>query len=41
MRWVGYVARIGEISSGYRTLVGNMKGRTHSEDIDPDGKIIL
>jgi hypothetical protein len=34
VRWAGYVARI-------RELVGNLKGRDHSENLGVDGRIII
>jgi hypothetical protein len=41
MRWVGHVARIGDMRNTYKILVGNQKGRDHMEDLGVDGKIIL
>jgi hypothetical protein len=41
MGGVGHVARMGEMRSAYKMLVGNLKGRNHSEDLGVDGRIIL
>jgi hypothetical protein len=35
--WIGHVARM-EMINAYKILVGNLRGRDHSEK---DGKIIL
>jgi hypothetical protein len=32
---------MGEMKNAYNILVGNLKGRDHSEDLGTDGKIIL
>jgi hypothetical protein len=41
MRWAGHVARMGEERGSYRILVGRPEGRSHLEDPDVDGRIIL
>jgi hypothetical protein len=41
MRWAEYVARMGEIRNAYNILIGNLKGKSHSEDLGVDGKMIL
>jgi hypothetical protein len=41
MRWVGHVARIGEIRYVYNILSGNLKGRDRADDLGVDGKITL
>jgi hypothetical protein len=41
MRWVGHVARMGEVRDAYRILVGDMREGDHLEDPGIDGKIIL
>jgi hypothetical protein len=33
IRWVGHVARMGEMRVVYRVLVGNVRERNHSEDL--------
>jgi hypothetical protein len=40
-RWAGRVARMGEMRSAYRILVGSREGRNHLEDSGIDGKIVL
>jgi hypothetical protein len=35
----GYVARMGVLRNAYSILVGNLKGRDHSEDLGVEGKI--
>jgi hypothetical protein len=40
-RWVGHVARIGEIRNTYAVFVGKLKTGVHSEDLGVDGRIIL
>jgi len=37
----GHVARMGEMKNAYNTLVANLKGRDHTEDIGVNGKITL
>jgi hypothetical protein len=39
MRWVDYVARIGEMNTIF--WFENLKGRDHLEDPSVDGEIIL
>jgi hypothetical protein len=34
MRWVGYVACIGEKGNAKRVLVGQPEGKNHPEDLD-------
>jgi hypothetical protein len=41
MRWAGHVARMGEGIVEHRVLVGRPEGKSHWEDRDVDGKIIL
>ena len=41
MRWVGYVARMGERRRVYTVLVGKPEGKRTLEDADVDGRIIL
>jgi hypothetical protein len=41
MRWADYVACNGETRYEYSTLVGNLTGREHLEDICVDEMIIL
>jgi len=41
MRWAGRVVRMGEMRNAYKILVGNLKGRDHSDDPDVGGRIIL
>jgi hypothetical protein len=37
----GHVARVGKMRNAYKTLVANLEGREHSEDLGVYGKIIL
>jgi len=41
MRRAENVARTREMRNAYRILVGNLKRRVGSEDLDVDGRIIL
>jgi len=41
MRWVGYVARMGDRRGAYRILVGRPEGKGHLEDLGINGRIIL
>jgi hypothetical protein len=41
MRWAGHIARMGAMRNAYRILVGKHKGKSHSEDLRVDGRIIL
>ena len=41
MRWEGHVVRMGERRGVYRVLVGKTEGKSHLEDPDIDGMIIL
>jgi hypothetical protein len=41
MRWPVHVAHMGEIRNAYKILVGNLKGRDHSEDLGVEATIIL
>jgi hypothetical protein len=41
MSWAGHVAHMEEIINAYNILVGEPKGRDHSEVLGVDGKIIL
>jgi hypothetical protein len=41
MGWTVYVARIGELKNIYRIVIGNLRGRGHSEELEVDGEIIL
>jgi len=40
MRWPEYVACMGEIGNTYKILVRYPEGKSHSEDLDVDGRII-
>jgi hypothetical protein len=40
-RWAAHVARIGEVRSVYRVLVGKPEGKRRLEDPVVDGRIIL
>jgi hypothetical protein len=37
----GYISRMREMENAFSILVGNLKGRDHSEDLAIDGRIIL
>jgi len=39
MRCARHVACMGKIGNAYNMLVGNLKGRDHSEDLGVDGKV--
>jgi hypothetical protein len=41
MRWVGYVAHVGEMKNAYKILVGKPERMSHSEELGVDRKIIL
>jgi len=41
MRWVGYVARMGERTSVYRVWCGDPREREHFDDLGVGGKMIL
>jgi len=41
MRWAGYVARMRKMRNAYNILIGNQKGKSLSEDLGVDGKMIL
>jgi len=41
MRLIGHVARMGEMRKAYIMLVGKPEGKSHSEDLGIDGRIIL
>jgi hypothetical protein len=41
MRWAGHVARIGELRYVYKILVEKHEGKSHSEDLGIDVRIIL
>jgi hypothetical protein len=41
MRWVKYVARMGEMIGAYRFWCGDLRERGHLEYIDLVGRIIL
>jgi hypothetical protein len=42
IKWVGQVARLGEMRTLYNVLVGKSEGKSdHLEDLCIDGKIIL
>ena len=41
MKWVGYVARIGDRRGAYRVLVGIPDGIAHLEDLAINGRRIL
>jgi hypothetical protein len=41
MRWAEHVARMEKMRKAYRSMVGNLKGRYHAEDLGIDGNIIL
>jgi hypothetical protein len=40
-RWAGHVACIGEMRNAYKILVGKPAGKSYSEDLDVDGRIVL
>jgi len=40
MRWVGYVARMGDRRGAYRVLVGRPEGQGHLEDLAINGRRI-
>jgi len=40
MRGAEYVARMGVVRSAYDILVGNPEGKSYSEDLGVDGRII-
>jgi hypothetical protein len=40
VRWARHVAHMRTMTNAYKTFVG-MRGNSHSEDLDFDGKIIL
>jgi hypothetical protein len=37
MRWTGPIGRMGGMRIEYKTLIGNMKGRDHSQDLGVSG----
>ena len=41
MTWADHVARMGERRGVYRIFVGKSEGKSHLEDPDVDGRIIL
>jgi len=41
MRWVGHVARMGEVRGAYRVLVGKTEGKRPLDNLGVDGWIIL
>jgi hypothetical protein len=41
MRWVGYVARMGDMRNAYNILAGKPEGMRPLEDLRVDDKIIL
>jgi hypothetical protein len=41
MRLVRHVARIVDIRNTYKILVGKLKGKDHSDDLDVNGKRVL
>jgi len=41
LRWAGDVPRMEELRNAYRTVVGNLKGKDHSEDLGVDWRLIL
>jgi hypothetical protein len=41
VRWPGHVVRMGETKNAYNILVGQLKGRDHSEDLGVDWKTKL
>ena len=41
LRWTGHVARMGNMRSAYRVLVGKSEGRNHLQDPGIDGRTIL
>jgi hypothetical protein len=41
LRWVGHIARMGDMKNEYKILVENLpKGRYHSENLDANWKIM-
>jgi hypothetical protein len=38
MIWSGNAARMEQMKNAYKILVGNLKGRDHSKDLDVDGR---
>jgi hypothetical protein len=41
MRWAGHVACVAEMINACKILLGNPEGKSHSEDLDVDGRIML
>jgi hypothetical protein len=41
MRWAGLAARMGDMRNAYKILVGNLRGRDHSEELGVAERIIL
>jgi len=41
MRRVVHVSHMEEITNAYKSLVGKREGKSHSEDLGIDGRIIL
>jgi hypothetical protein len=40
MRWTEHIASLGEIRNTYKILVGSLKERDHSEDLEIDGIVL-
>jgi hypothetical protein len=40
MRWAEHVSRMEVITNIYKILVGNLKGKDHSEELDVGGRMI-
>jgi hypothetical protein len=41
VRWARHIALIGEMRGGYRVLVGKPEERSHLEDSELEGNVIL
>jgi hypothetical protein len=39
-RWVGHVARLGDMRNLYKIFVGKPEGKNHLEDLDVGGRVL-